>query len=96
MLQWHESMGVDIALVEFIRAQMYAQRRQPGDDALVVASLQKSIATLRAPAEAYRDLAYNELKANQPVQARENFKRYLELSPDASDRAMIEFYIEEP
>ncbi len=27
--------------------------------------------------------------------AQENFRKYLEVDPEASDRAMIEFYLEE-
>ena len=48
-----------------------------------------------APPEAYKNLGYLHLKAEDMEKAQERFREYLELAPDASDRAMIEFYLEE-
>jgi beta-barrel assembly-enhancing protease len=96
LLEWHEAMGVDVALVEFFRAQMYAQRGADGDDQRVVQAYEKSVATGRAPAEAYRNLGYVYVKANDMSEAQALFRKYLDLSPDATDRAMIEFYTKEP
>ena len=48
-----------------------------------------------APPEAYKNLGYLYLKMGEVVAAQESFRTYLDRDPNASDRAMIEFYIEE-
>ena len=45
--------------------------------------------------DAYRNLGYVNLKQGNKAQAANNFRRYLELDPDADDREMIEFILEE-
>ena len=47
------------------------------------------------PPEAYKNLGYLYLKSKDMAEAQESFRKYLELAPEASDRAMIEFYLEE-
>ena len=46
-------------------------------------------------AEAFRNLGYVYLKQGNTEQARGQFRLYLERKPDADDRAMIEFYLED-
>jgi uncharacterized protein HemY len=48
-----------------------------------------------APPEAYKNLGYLYLKTDNLASARENFREYLAREPDASDRAMIEYYLED-
>jgi uncharacterized protein HemY len=74
---------------------MYRQRDADGDRELAMDAYTKSITLGSAPPEAYKNLGYLSVKTNDMTQAREHFNKYLEKKPDASDRAMIEFYLEE-
>ena len=52
-----------------------------------------SIETGNAPADAYRNLGYLFVKEKDMENARKYFTEFLEREPEASDRAMIEFYL---
>jgi beta-barrel assembly-enhancing protease len=95
ILERHEAMGIDPALVEYFRGRTYLQRGDEGDAALAREALEKCIGTARAPAEAHRELGYLMLKAGDRAAARELFARYLDVAPDATDRSMIEFYLKQ-
>jgi predicted Zn-dependent protease len=95
MLQRHESMGIEEGLVHYFHGEMYRQRYKEGDRELAMDAYMKSIAFGSPPPEAYKNLGYLCLKADDITQARAYFNKYLESKPDASDRAMIEFYLEE-
>ncbi len=94
MLQRHESMGVEEGLVHYFHGEMYRQRDKEGDRELAMDAYVKSIEFGSPPPEAYKNLGYLCLKAVDITQARAYFNKYLESKPDASDRAMIEFYLE--
>jgi predicted Zn-dependent protease len=95
MLKRHLSMGIDKGLVHFFHGEMYRQRDAAGDRELATDAYMKSINLGSPPPEAYKNLGYLSLKAKDMAQAREHFRKYLEVYPDASDRAMIEFYLED-
>jgi len=95
ILQIHRDIGVEPGLINFFQGEMYRQRNADGDLALAQESYELSIKGNRPIAEAYRNLGYLFLKQDNPSQAFENFNHYLELKPDADDRAMIEFYLQE-
>ncbi len=95
MLERHAGMGVAPSLVRYFYGEMFRQRNEPGDKDLAMASYQHSIEGGNPPADAYRNLGYLHLKKGEMDKAQENFRKYLEVDPEASDRAMIEFYLEE-
>lgn len=95
LLKRHAELGVRPGLIEFFRGEMHRQRAADGDNELASAAYRASIDAGDAPAEAYRNLGYLQLKAGDNVGSQAMFRRYLELRPDASDREMIEFYIGE-
>ncbi len=70
-------------------------RGDDGDQERARAAYTKSVESESAPPEAFKNLGYLYLKAGDLLQAQENFRRYLEIEPEATDRAMIEFYLEE-
>jgi Tfp pilus assembly protein PilF len=74
---------------------MFRQRGQPGDEQRAMDAYRHAIEGGTAPAATYRNLGYLYLKQDDLAQSREQFHRYLELDPAASDRAMIEFYLED-
>jgi predicted Zn-dependent protease len=95
ILRRHAEIGVDMGLVNFFYGETYRQRGADGDHSLAMAAYNESIASGNAPAEAYKNLGYLLLKEKDRAAAREAFTQYLDLAPDASDRAMIEFYLED-
>jgi predicted Zn-dependent protease len=95
MLDRHESWGVRPGLVEFFRGEMYRQRAEEGDAQLARSAYERAVEAGDCPAACYRNLGYIQLKAKNVPAAQENFRRYLEADPEASDREMIEFYLGE-
>ena len=95
MLKRHSDMGIEPSLIRFFYGEMFRQRGADGDQQLAMDAYRHSIEGGAAPPEAYKNLGYLHLKRKEIADAQEQFRKYLELSPDASDRAMIEFYLEE-
>lgn len=95
LLERHTRIGVKPALVNYFFGEMYRQRGDEGDQELAMAAYTKSVESESAPPEAFKNLGYLYLKTGDLQQAQENFRRYLEIEPAATDRAMIEFYLEE-
>jgi predicted Zn-dependent protease len=95
MLVRHTRIGVEPSLVNYFFGEMYRQRGDAGDQELAIAAYTKSIEGGQAPAEAYKNLGYLYLKTKDIERAQGRFRQYLEALPEASDRAMIEFYLAE-
>ena len=95
ILERHSAMGVEPSLVHYFYGEMFRQRDEPGDRELAMSAYLHSIEGGNAPPESYKNLGYLHLKKKEMDKAREYFREYLTLDPDASDRAMIEFYLEE-
>jgi predicted Zn-dependent protease len=95
ILKRHQEIGVNPSLINFFYGEMYRQRKSEGDFELARQSYERAIQAEDPFADAYRNLGYVHLKLKQPAQAGVHFRKYLELKPDADDRAMIEFYLEE-
>jgi len=95
ILDQHTRIGVEPGLVNHFFGEMYRQRGQEGDQELAMAAYTKSVESGTAPPEAYKNLGYLYLKRKDLQRAQDNFRQYLDVSPDATDRAMIEFYLEE-
>jgi predicted Zn-dependent protease len=95
LLERHAEMGVEPSLVRFFYGEMFRQRAEPGDRELAMAAYRHSIEGGKPPPEAYKNLGYLHLKNGDVADAQDSFRQYLALNPDASDRAMIEFYLEE-
>jgi predicted Zn-dependent protease len=95
LLERHTEIGVEPSLVRYFYGEMFRQRGQPGDEQRAMDAYRHAIEGGTAPAATYRNLGYLYLKQDDLAQSREQFHRYLELDPAASDRAMIEFYLED-
>lgn len=95
LLELHSSMGVDPGLVEFYRGEMYRQRGGSGDEELAQSAYLLAIASPEPHAEAFRNLGYLAMKSGDRASAARYFRQYLESSPEAGDREMIEFYLED-
>lgn len=95
LLERHSALGIEPSLVRYFYGEMFRQRGAEGDTELAMAAYRHSIEGGAAPPEAYKNLGYLYLKTDNLESAKESFRDYLERSPDASDRAMIEFYLED-
>lgn len=93
LLEKHLRMGLPVALIEFYRGEMLRQRNLAGDRELAISAYRNSLSSAGAPVGANRELAYLLLKEKRSSEALAEFKNYLGKSPDADDRQMIEYYI---
>ena len=95
LLERHSEMGVEPGTIYYFYGEMFRQRGDEGDRQMAMSAYRHSIETGNAPADAYRNLGYLHLKEKDMDAAKENFMIFLEHEPEATDRAMIEFYINE-
>jgi predicted Zn-dependent protease len=95
LLERHAEIGVDRGLVYYFYGETFRQRGQDGDQQLAMDAYRHAIEVGGEPPEVYKNLGYLNLKDGNVEQAQDSFRTYLERKPDASDRAMIEFYLEE-
>ena len=95
ILNRHREIGVEPGILYFFYGEMHRQRGEAGDIELAMDAYRKSIEQDAVPAEAYKNLGYLHLKNKDIKSAQVSFRKYLEVDPKASDRAMIEFYLEE-
>jgi hypothetical protein len=77
----------------YFRGEFYRLRKQEGDTELAMDAYRTAIQHADVPADTYRQLGYLYLKNKEIEAAQGNFRAYLEYEPDASDREMIEFYL---
>jgi beta-barrel assembly-enhancing protease len=77
------------------RGEAYRQRGSAGDADLALADLQAACAAPSVPAVAFRSLAEMHRAAGRPEPARDAFRRYLDLAPDAPDAAMVRQTLED-
>lgn len=95
ILQKHQRIGVDQSLIDFFYGEMYRQRNRDGDSKLAKQAYLRALQAENPVADAHVNLGYMYLKEKDFPRAGDNFRRYLELRPDADDRAMIEYYLQE-
>ena len=85
-----------IGTLTFYLAQAYRQRHGDGDAAMADKLYREAISHADAPAGAWREYGLDLRQDGQAAAAGEALKRYLELAPQANDRAFIEHYLAEP
>ncbi len=91
----HQEMGLDRNLIAFFRGEMYRQRSAEYDTTLAEQSYLDALSGSNPYPEAFLNLGYLYYKQQKLNKAKNHFKQYLQLKPEASDREMIEFYLEE-
>ena len=95
MLERHVDIGVEQSRIDFFYGEMFRQRDEEGDEAFAKEAYFRATQAINPIPEASRNLGYLHLKEKNLEQAKHLFRQYLALNPDADDRAMIEFYLEE-
>jgi len=79
----------------FFRGEAYRTRNQNDDLEKALEAYRYSIDSKRPPAESYRSMGLIQRKIGQPEAARQSFRSYLRLRPDAEDSDLIRSYLEE-
>lgn len=95
LLDRHEAMGIAATDVAFYRGESWRLRDGAGDHEKAMAAYQLAVSAEAPNPRAYRELGYLQYKYGEVEEARTNFRSFLELEPAASDREMIEFYLED-
>ena len=80
-------------VVHFYKGELYRQRKETGDTDLARQHYQQALQADYFLPETYRSLGLLHLKEKRMQDAMENLTLYLEASPDAEDREMIEYYL---
>ncbi len=81
--------------IAFFQGELYRLRGEDGDDDRAVAAYRKAVNWGGAPPELHRSLGTVHYAAGRRQAARRAFERYLEEAPNAGDREMIRFYIDQ-
>ena len=84
----------DRAALLTARGEVYRLRARNEDLDLAMADFQAASAIADAPAETYRGLGLIQRRRGQPGEAVQNFRRYLEMAPEAADAPMVRSYVE--
>lgn len=74
-------------------AEAYRKRNQKNDLAAAENAYRGALATANPPPEAWRGLGLMAMKAGNNAEAKDAFTQYRAKLPDASDKAMIDFYL---
>lgn len=84
----------DPAELLYFRGELYRLKDAPGDRPRAIEAYRQALALPGAPPEAARALGMLSIKEGNKPLARESLLRYLAERPNASDRAMIESYLQ--
>ena len=79
--------------IEFFQGELYRLRGDSGDAERAGEHYRRALTLGGAPAEAYRSLGLVSRRVGDDAGACDAFRRYLELEPEADDRAMIEAFL---
>jgi predicted Zn-dependent protease len=94
LLERHEALGIRPADVAFYRGEAYRVRGGVNDAKLAIAAYRRAIEAENNNPNALRELGYLEYKHGSKETAEGYFRAFLDLVPNASDREMIELYLE--
>jgi len=79
--------------LQYFLGEAYRRRNAKGDLEAATAAYQAAVAATGAPSAVHRGLGLTALKLGQKSLARDSFQKYLVLEPDASDRAIVQYYL---
>jgi hypothetical protein len=84
------------AVYRYALGEAYRKRGAPGDAGLAEAAFRAALAAPDAPPLAWRGLGLVAMQEGDKARARSAFLQYRTALPDADDKAMIDYYLEQP
>jgi Flp pilus assembly protein TadD len=78
----------------YFTGEVYRLRNGDGDPAKARENYERALAMRDPPPEAHRGLGFIHMRSGDQVRADEQFRQYLQLKPDAEDRAIIRSYVQ--
>jgi Zn-dependent protease with chaperone function len=98
VVHWLSGAGRDRfpAHADYYLGEAYRLRDDPGDEARALEAWRRAVQRSPDFAPSYRALALAHWKRDEAQQARALLARYLELAPQAADRAFVEDYLGAP
>jgi len=90
-----EEETISLEAAAFFRGELYRVRGEKGDDLRAVAQYREAVTGAEPPPQAYRNLGLVLRRLGEKALAREAFQNYVEHAPDATDRAMVDTYVQE-
>ena len=88
-------IGLPQGEVDYLQGELLRLRNRQGDTPLALEAYRKSVAQDGAPAEAWLQIGLLLMRGDDHGAARDALQHYLAMKPDASDRKMVEYYINE-
>jgi len=85
--------GDNISELYFYKGEMNRIRSEPGDEDRAIEAYQTADLAGNAPPETYRSLGLVYLRKGLKEEARKSFEQYLKVNSNATDRLIIESYI---
>lgn len=80
--------------IDYYTGELYRLRDDDGDSERAVTAYRRALAAPGAPAAAHRQLGLTLRRLGRTTEAQAAFRAYLAAAPQASDRAMVERYLE--
>lgn len=88
-----QAAGRDVGEVLYYKGELYRRRGKDGDDAIALGYYHEACEAPGAPPEAFRSVGVMRWRKGEKDAAREYFRRYLGIKPNAGDREMINTYL---
>ena len=93
LLTKHRDTGFPQSQIDYFKGRLETLVKQEDYQAKAEKAFLSSINADDTPAQAYRETAYLYLKSGRKEEAKSMFRQYLNESPDAPDKKMIDFYL---
>ena len=90
--RWRDE-GEAVGEIDFYLGELHRERSEAGDTAEALDHYRRATEDDGAPPETWRSIGWVERRRGDDARAREAFARYLELEPEARDRALIEAWM---
>lgn len=97
VLDYLMEAGANPGELHYFQGELHRLRgeEEEGDEAKAVEAYKTAIDTGAAPPEAHRALGLVYWSAGRKDEARDAFEAYIEVAPEAEDRAMVDYYLQQ-
>ncbi|KZN68244.1 hypothetical protein N473_07410 [Pseudoalteromonas luteoviolacea CPMOR-1] len=93
LLERHKEMGYPLSLIHYFYGELSRKRGKEQDIKEAISHYKTALTHAGYPNTTHKHLAYLYLKVKENSTAKAHFEKYLELVPDAKDKAMVAYYI---